>query len=125
MPRTARTTPPVATPKGVKVADLPANVVAGLKEAHDPSKGLKGADIARVLLTTGHLVPKGNPGLVLRTYMRSHGAYVGKGASYGATVAEASRIAAGFITNTAPPKGGSFHRGTWVPTVKDDAKANA
>lgn len=106
-PRIATTTPKV---KADILAALDDKVTEGLKAAHT-SNGLKGADVARVLIATGHLDPKGNPGLRLRTYMRSHGAWVGKGRTYGMTVAEARRIAAGYIAGIAPPKGVRYAKG--------------
>lgn len=127
----ARTTVPVTTPKvaAKAVKDLDPRIVKGLTEAFDPAKGLKGADIARVLVATGHLTTKANTdksnGLALRTYMRAHGAYVGKGNTYGATVAEASKIAYGFVNDVAPPKGGAFVKGLWIPTPTKGEAAEA
>ena len=130
MARNTRNTPTriaVATPK-VKaeiLATLPTPVDQAIRDAHrNAPNGLKGADLARILIATGHLADKGNPGLVLRTYMRSHGAWVGKGRTYGMTVAEARRIAAGFIAGVAPPKGVRYAKGQVVTATKDGASAD-
>lgn len=108
------TTPTSAhrTPKGVKGNTCPEPILSALKAAHTPDKGLKGADIMRAIRDAkGVEDPEGsiarmrkanNPGLVLRTYMRSHGAYVGRGGTYGMTVAEAAKVAAGFIAGVSP-----------------------
>lgn len=119
---TART--PVATPK-VKadiLATLPTPVDQAIRDAHrNAPNGLKGADLARILIATGHLANKGNPGLILRTYMRSHGAWVGKGRTYGMTVGEARRITAGFIGKVAPPAGVRYAKGQAIIAAKDGA----
>lgn len=105
------TTNPAAhrTPKGVKGTDLDPTIASALASLHDKDKGLKGADIMRAIMaskvdtpTVARMRKANNPGLVLRTYMRSHGAYVGRGGTYGMTVAQASKVAAGFIAGIAP-----------------------
>ncbi len=115
---------PVATPK-VKadiLATLPTPVDQAIRDAHrNAPNGLKGADLARILIATNHLENKGNPGLVLRTYMRSHGAWVGKGRTYGMTVGEARRIAAGFIAGVAPPRGVRYAKGQVIQAKADGA----
>jgi hypothetical protein len=122
MPNATRT--PVATPK-VKadiLATLPGPVDQAIRDAYrNAPNGLKGADLARILIATGHLENKGNPGLVLRTYMRSHGAWVGQGRTYGMTVAEARKVAAGFIAGIAPPKGVRYAKGQAIIAKADGA----
>lgn len=103
----------IATPR-VK-ADIMASLATNVDQAiRDHGNGIKGADLARILMATGHLSTKGNPGLVLRTYMRSHGAWVGQGRTYGMTMAEARRVAAGFIGKVPPPKGVRYAKGTRI-----------
>lgn len=123
---------PTTTPKVAKaiLADLNADVDQAIRTAHrNAPNGLKGADLTRILMDTGHLTSpaKGTKtavavnGLILRTYMRSHGAWVGQGRTYGMTVAEARRIAAGFIAKVAPPEGVRYARGQVVKAQADGA----
>ena len=126
---------PTATPKVARdiLATLDTNVDDAIRTAHrNAPNGLKGADLTRILMTTGHLTApaKGTKnavavnGLILRTYMRRHGAWVGQGRTYGMTVAEARRIAAGFIANVAPPEGVRYAKGQVVKAQADGASAD-
>lgn len=116
--RIATTTPKV---KADILAALDDKVTDAIRNHPKAKEGLKGADLARILIATGHLDNTGNPGLRLRTYMRSHGAWVGQGRTYGMTVAEARRIAAGFIGKVAPPKGVRYAKGQAIVAATDGA----
>ena len=130
MPTTTRT--PVATPKVAK--DLLATIdpaldaaIAALVKASGP---VKGSDLTRAMIDTGHLpnvgtrtkTPVAAQGLALRTYMRSHGAWAAGGA-YRMSHAEARRIAVGFIAGVAPPKGVRYRKGVKVAADATPAEA--
>lgn len=115
-----------ATPKVAKdiLATIDPALDAALKAAYATHKdrGLKGADLTRAMIATGHLPNEGKgtkdpvatQGLKVRTYMRSHGAWVGRGRTYGMTYAEARRVAVGFIEGIDPPKGVRYAKGQRV-----------
>lgn len=125
MPTTTPSTPHVAIAlpkvKADILASLDDKVTTAIREVHKDKGGIKGADLARILIATDHLENKGNPGLRLRTYMRSHGAWVGQGRTYGMTVAEARKVAAGFIAGVAPPKGVRYAKGQAIQAQADGA----
>lgn len=119
---------PVTTPrvKADILATLRAEVTDTITAAHAACKakgkaGMSGADLARVLVATGDLSPKGNFGLRLRSYARSHGAWVGNGGTYTMSIGEARRIAAGFIGKVAPPKGVRYAKGSRIATKAEGA----
>lgn len=126
---------PTATPKVAKdiLASLNPAVDTAIRAAHAAHKdrGLKGADLARILIDQGIRpnVRKGSKdapawvGLEVRTYMRRHGAWVGQGRTYGMTVAEARRIMAGFLASpqVPPPAGVRYVKGQQVKAQTDGA----
>ncbi len=126
--RIATTTPRVG--KDI-MASLDPSVDAAIRAryAEVKDRGLKGADIARILMATGHITAKASAtktadavaGLRLRTYMRSHGAWVGQGRTYGMTVAEARKVAAGFIAKVPPPAGVRYAKGQAIQAKADGA----
>lgn len=126
---------PTTTPKVARdiLASLPEDIDTAIRTAHrNAPNGLKGADLTRILIATGHLPNEGKgtkgavavQGLRLRTYMRSHGAWVGQGRTYGMTVAEARRVVAGFLAGVAPPAGVRYRKGQVVQASKDGASAD-
>ena len=128
---------PTTTPKVARniLASLNTDVDAAIRTAHrNAPNGLKGADLARILIAEGIRPNTGKGtktavavvGLELRTYMRSHGAWVGNGRTYGMTVAEARRIMAGFLASpqVAPPKGVRYAKGQVVAAKADGATAD-
>lgn len=80
---------------------LPADVRKGIDTL---GKGdLTAAQVARVLIGTGHLLNQGNPGLRFRTFMRAQAwTAAPTGGRYVLTAGEARRIASAFIAAHAP-----------------------
>lgn len=136
-PPNERGTMPTATPKVAKdiLANIDPRVDAAIRTTHAAHKdrGLKGADLARILIAEGIRpnIRKGSKdapawvGKEVRDYMRSHGSWVGQGRTYGMTVAEARRIMAGFLASpqVAPPEGVRYVKGQAVKAQADGASA--